>query len=153
MVRLAELYNLDELLGWCSMTWIEPKTDWTENSFFNIEDYNRIINNLYYLRNLSIEIMNHYNIKNMDEKNSYANDIYAREINAIEDNLESINMSTYKFDIGKKTIYRDNGPTPLWSEFNRIESAVFLLHKTMVAHKNSLNRLSFTLGGEKGIRV
>ena len=50
-------------------------------------------------------------------------------------------------------LFRDNGPTPLWNEFNRIESAVILLYKTMVSHKNALKRLDFALGGEKGIKV
>ena len=31
------------------MSWTEPKTNWTENDFFNIKDYNRIKNNIAYL--------------------------------------------------------------------------------------------------------
>ena len=29
--------------------WVEPKTDWTKNDRFNLEDYNRIKNNLVFL--------------------------------------------------------------------------------------------------------
>ena len=46
--------------------WIEPKTDWSAQysdtgrfigDFFNITDYNRIKNNLLYLRELATELM------------------------------------------------------------------------------------------------
>ena len=79
--------------------------------------------------------------------------IYAREINAIENNLESVNINTYNFDIGDTKEFYPNKITPLWSEFNRIESAMLLLHNTMLAHKNALPRLAFTLGGQKGLKV
>ena len=36
------------------MAWIEPKTNWTSQDFFNIEDYNRIIGNIAYLKELVI---------------------------------------------------------------------------------------------------
>ena len=35
------------------MAWIEPKTDWTSSTRFNIEDYNRIKNNLTYLHEIA----------------------------------------------------------------------------------------------------
>ena len=71
----------------------------------------------------------------------------------LENNLETINKNTYSFNIGKTQIFQANKGTPLWSEFNRIESACLLLYNTLKAHKESLPRLAFTLGSQKGLRV
>lgn len=93
------------------------------------------------------------NMVSLGYDKSYVSMIYSREINNIEQGLEAINQNTYGFDIGEKQTFQANKSTPLWSEFNRIESACLLLYNTMTAHKNALPRLSFTLGSQKGMRV
>ena len=135
------------------MAWIEPKTDWISTDYFNIEDYNRIIGNIRYLKALAEALFKSFDTLSMGEEKTYVSMIYAREMNAIESNLEIINAKTYGFDIGETQTFQANKSTPLWSEFNRIESACLLIYKTMTAHKNALPRLAFTLGGQKGIRV
>ena len=135
------------------MAWIEPKTDWKSNDYFNIEDYNRIIGNISYLKAFSEELFKYLDTLDMGEEKTYVSMIYAREMNAIENNLEIINENTYDFDIGETKTFQANKSTPLWSEFNRIESACLLIYSTMIAHKNALPRLAFTLGDQKGIRV
>lgn len=135
------------------MAWIEPKTNWKSTDYFNIEDYNRIVGNLTYLKSFSEKLFRSYNLLETEQEKTYSSMIYAREINAIENNLESVNINTYNFDIGDTKEFYPNKTTPLWSEFNRIESAMLLLHNTMLAHKNALPRLAFTLGSQKGIKV
>lgn len=136
------------------MAWIEPKTDWTLDDYFNIGDYNRIIGNLEYLKELGNELFYGIpDIESLGDEKDYTSMIYAREINAIEDCLEKLNINTYDFGIGIKTTYYANQSTPLYSEFNRIESAILLLYNTMTAHKKALPRLSFRLGEQKGVRV
>lgn len=135
------------------MAWIEPKTNWKSTDYFNIEDYNRIVGNLTYLKSFSEKLFRSYNLLETEQEKTYSSMIYAREINAIENNLESVNINTYNFDIGDAKEFYPNKNTPLWSEFNRIESAMLLLHNTMLAHKNALPRLAFTLGGQKGLKV
>ena len=135
------------------MAWIEPKTNWESTDYFNIEDYNRIVGNLTYLKDLSLELFKDFTTEDMVGSKDYSSMIYAREINAIENNLETVNINTYNFDIGDTKEFYPNKATPLWSEFNRIESAMLLLHNTMLAHKNALPRLAFTLGGQKGLKV
>ena len=135
------------------MAWIEPKTNWESTDYFNIEDYNRIVGNLTYLKDLSLELFKDFTTEDMVGSKDYSSMIYAREINAIENNLETVNINTYNFDIGDTKEFYPNKTTPLWSEFNRIESAMLLLHNTMLAHKNALPRLAFTLGGQKGLKV
>lgn len=135
------------------MAWIEPKTNWNESDYFNAEDYNRIIGNMAHLEIVSEELFKEIELLSMGEDKTYDSLIYAREINVIETNLETINLNTYGFNIGEKVVYKDNGSTPLYSEFNRIESAILKLYTTLQAHKANLPRLAFTLGGQKGIRV
>ena len=135
------------------MAWIEPKIDWVATDYFNIEDYNRIVGNLTYLKSFSEQLFRSYDLLEMEQEKTYSSMIYAREINAIENNLETVNINTYNFDIGDTKEFYPNKTTPLWSEFNRIESAMLLLHNTMLAHKNALPRLAFTLGGQKGLKV
>lgn len=135
------------------MAWIEPKTDWTENDFFNAVDYNRIIGNIAYLKAYSDDLFLNVTNVSLGEEKTYTSLIYAREINDIEQALERLNLETYEFDIGETQTYKQNKQTPLWSEYNRLESAILLLHNTMVAHKGSLSRLAFKLGNQKGIRV
>lgn len=135
------------------MGWITPKTDWKSTDKFNAYDYNRIVGNILYVKDLASALFEAFDLQGMEEEKTYYSMFYAREMNAIESNLEIINANTYGFDIGDTQTFQANKSTPLWSEFNRIESACLLLYKTMTAHKNALQRLAFTLGGQKGIMV
>ena len=89
----------------------------------------------------------------VDKEKNCLSLIYAREINNIEKSLETLNVKTYKLNIGETKEYLPNTRTIDFVELNRLESATLLLYRTMVAHKNALPRLAFTLGGQKGIRV
>jgi hypothetical protein len=135
------------------MAWIEPKTDWVSSDYFNATDYNRIIGNITYLKAyLDTLFYGLTNISTMEEKTAKSL-IYAREINDIETALETINLETYKFDIGETKEYMANTRTLDFAELNRIESAILLLYTQMVNHKENLTRLAFTLGNQKGIKV
>lgn len=133
--------------------WIEPKTDWTSEDYFNAEDYNRIIGNLAYLKAYLDGLFLNLTNVSLGEEKTYLSLIYAREMNDIEQTLDKLNMETYSFSIGETQTYKSNKPTPLWSEYNRIENAIMLIYNTMVAHKEALPRLAFRLGGQKGIKV
>lgn len=137
------------------MAWIEPKTNWASTDFFNASDYNRIRGNLLYLADFSQNMFPSVVIGDLGVEKVIGDLIYAREVNAFETALETLNKATYNFDIGEKAVYRDNGATPLWSEWNRIESALLILHSTMVSHFNVLHLqgLPFRLGNQKGIKV
>ncbi len=143
--EIVELYVVTE--------WLPPKTDWKAEDYFNAVDYNRIIGNLAYLKNYAVQLFKEFEIASMGEDKTYVSMIYAREMNVIESNLEIINTNTYGFNIGKTQVFQANKGTPLWSEFNRIESACLLLYNTLKAHKEALPRLVFRLGGQKGIGV
>lgn len=135
------------------MAWIEPKTDWTSDDFFNAEDYNRIIGNITHLKSLGDDLFSGLSKLSMGEEKAVMSLIYAREMNNIENTLDSLNLETYRLEIGDKQTFKANGSTPLWSEFNRIENACLLIFNTLTAHKEALPRLAFRLGSQKGIRV
>lgn len=126
--------------------WTAPKTDWVATDYFNVEDYTRIVGNIEYLKDLANELWGDFDITTMEDKD-YTALFYASEMNAIETNLDTINSNSYGFDIGDSTTYTSNGATPLYSEFNRIESASLKIYKTLVAQKNARRHLAFTLGG------
>ena len=135
------------------MEWIEPKTDWTSESYFNADDYNRITSNITYLYDLLSTLFLGVDSSIIgEEKNAYSL-IYAREINEIEEKLSELNSLTYNLNIGQQMEYMDNGRTMDYNELNRIEEACLKIYKTMVSHKDSLKRLSFVLGGQKGFKV
>ena len=135
------------------MAWIEPKTDWVSSDYINVEDYNRIIGNLAYLKaELDTLFIGIDKITTGEEK-AVKSRIFAREINAIETSLETLNLDTYNFDIGETKEYLPNTRTIDFVELNRIESAIFMLYEQMENHRQNLTRLAFTLGNQKGIRV
>lgn len=135
------------------MAWTEPKTDWNVEYRGDYEDINRITGNIAYLKELASELFHEVTEISFGSQKTVTSMFYAREMNYIEETLDTLNLETYGLGIGEKQIYKTNGSTPLWSEFNRIESASLLLYNTLRAHKNSLPSLSITLGGEKGIKV
>lgn len=145
------------------MAWTTPKTDWTEETFINDVDVNRIVNNLNYLR----ELATHLYVGRIDElaiaeKETWLGVaitdyslyiLYADEMNAIENKLTEINNGTLIYDIGEQQTYRDNGAMPDYNELNRIESAMLRLYTEMTIQHNNLDRLAFTLGGERKFKI
>ena len=126
------------------MAWIEPKTDWTPSTRFNIEDYNRIKNNLEYLHSVALIRIGAFEIENMgtdlvvdaDEDKSWDVNVF----NAFENNLHVISNKIISADIGAKKTFYENGLFPDFAELNRIESVT-------LRNKNALDNLSAGLRG------
>lgn len=154
------------------MAWIEPKTDWSAEysdtglfigDFFNVTDYNRIKNNLLYLRELATQLI--YGIPQItvgvdkhlpDNANpDFDNDnFFADEFNQIEDALETIDNAIGWIDFGEKQVFYDNGRFIDAQELNRIESAELQLYDLITNSVAGKLRLSFRLGTrENAIRV
>lgn len=155
-----------------SLTWITPKTDWSEQydatgvfigDFVNVADYNRIKNNLLYLRELAQQLVGVVpevtvgaDKHEIDDANpDWDNDNYfADEWNLIEDALETIDDSLGWIDFGQKEVFYENGRFIDAVELNRIERASLSLYEIInnsIAHKT---RLAFRLGTrENAIRV
>lgn len=132
--------------------WKEPKTDWKVTDYFNYVDYNRIKNNIDHIHSMALDMYLPFLWADMgDDKTSYSDFPYADEFNAIEENLRSIQDSTYAFfNIEKKTWY-ENQRTPTFEDFNRIEQACLAFYNGFTKQATTLVRLPLKLGLQKGM--
>lgn len=135
------------------MSWIEPKTDWTQNDSFDATAFNRISGNLNVLGNMANKIFPRTDFKTLQENKTYSDFVYADEMNDIEDKLHDINSASFNYNIGTKQSYVANKETPLDAEFNRIESASLQLHDELQDDINILPRLKIRLGNAKGVKI
>lgn len=135
------------------MAWSVPKTNWTKDDKFNISDYNRIKNNLEYLKTFANTLYLPFDLENMGSDKTYTDYYYSEEFNIIERNLEKINNTVFTQDIGSKTTFYDNGVFIQFDELNRIESAILKIWDMLLRQSISRPRLSFRLGNMKGIKT
>lgn len=134
--------------------WTEPKTDWVAGDYFNISDYNRIKNNIAYLRELALTVYTNFPFEDMGvDKTSYSQYPYADEFNALENNLESLRQNTFLFDDSEAKQWYENQRTPNYEDFNRLERACLLFKEGLESQKSMKRRLSFRLGTFKAIKV
>lgn len=133
------------------MAWVTPKTNWVKTDRINYVDYNRIKNNLAYLRDLAGQLYREFDITVDPDKGQYSSWPYASEINHLEDNLETIRGHTYPFATGQRRKYYGNAPAIDWQELNRLESATLLIHDNLQGQAEGKRRLSFRLGGLRGL--
>lgn len=132
--------------------WHPPKTDWKPTDRFNIEDYNRIKNNLVYLHELAESMWKPFEVEDMgadiDSYEAYWNvDVF----NMFESNLEVINNNIFTQDYGYSQMFFENGPFIKWDELNRIESAILSMDEILKRQKFGLRKLSFRLGKFKEV--
>ena len=134
--------------------WTEPKTDWVSTDYFNLTDYNRIKNNIAYLRELALEVFVYFPWEDMgDDKSSYAEYPYADEFNALEDNLEYMRENTFLFDDTDAKQWYANQRVPSYEDFNRLEKACLLFYNGFISIKENKRHLAFRLGAYKGMKV
>lgn len=134
--------------------WHTPKTNWTVNDRFNFVDYNRIKNNLVYLHQLAEELWNEFEIKNMGEDITEYTAFWDVDIfNMFESNLDLINQNIFTQDFGISQRFFENGAFIKWDELNRIESAILSMNELLERQKAGLRKLSFKLGGWKGVKI
>lgn len=137
-----------------TVEWIEPKTNWNANSDrFNIDDYNRIKNNLTYLHEYASELYVPFETEDMGEDATYPIDWDVDKFNAFERNLEEINKKIYTQDFGVSQTFYPNGVFIQSDELNRIESAILSMKDILDRQKAGVRRLPFRLGQYKSIRI
>ena len=137
------------------MAWVTPKTDWNGDTAadgtyigdrFNAVDFNRIKNNLDYLRELAIKLYDKFAINALGSDRTPADYFYADEINQLEENLTIINNNTLKRYYGTAQIYVDNGRTMDFAELNRLESAILDLHDRLTNQSNGRRMFQWNFG-------
>lgn len=147
-----------------ALVWETPKTDWSAEysdtglfvgDFFNVTDYNRIKNNLLYLRELAAKLiygMPHITVgedKHLPDNAhpDFDNDnFFADELNLIEDALETLDNAIGWVDFGQKQVFYENGRFIDADELNRIEGAELTLYNLLNNSIAGKLRLAFRLG-------
>lgn len=128
--------------------WQLPKTNWKENDFFNIEDYNRIKGNINEIRSQALLLWPDFEFEEMGADKTYQDyGFYADEINRFEANVNHICTGTYPFKVGSRQTFYDNQPFIDWKELNRIEEACRLIYSNIQSRYYGRKTLSFTLNG------
>ena len=79
--------------------WQQPKTDWQEGEYFNIEDYNRIKGNLDEIRAQALILWPDFSWNEMGNDKTYLDyGFHADEINNFEENIEHICNGVYALE-------------------------------------------------------
>lgn len=136
------------------MEWLTPKTDWAAHTsesglytgdYFNVEDYNRIKNNIEFLADVAKNYWPIF-IRTLPDK-TYEEYPYADEINQIADNLDSINEYIH-CEIGTKTEYTANGAFIGYEDLNRIERGCLAIYEALQGLYTRPPRLPFRMGAQ-----
>ena len=141
------------------MAWTTPKTDWHggldaeglyEGDRFNATDFNRIKNNLAYLRDLAITLYEEFSIVSLGNDRTPADYFYADEINQLEANLVTINQNTINRSYGTAPTYVENGNTMDYIELNRLESATLDLYNRLTNQSEGRRMFTWNFGMKGG---
>lgn len=134
------------------MNWVQPKTDWKNGDFFNINpDYQRIKGNIELLVAMSKEIYGDYptiTLKTVTINDyptaSFFNDI-VNAINSMLDNCyRPLNTRSMR-------LYSSNGVGWDADDLNNIESNILNLYIVFKSLYEDRRRLEFVLGGVNSV--
>jgi hypothetical protein len=124
----------------------ESKTNWVPDDYFNIEDYNRIKNNIQWIKDFSTNLYKDYEIIDMGSDATYDGLPYADLINNLEINLETIAHKTIPAAFTGVTVqFSENGNFIDHIELNRLETICKSLHDLLDGQFHGRPRLSFKL--------
>lgn len=115
--------------------------------FFNVEDYDRIKQNIEYLREYAYFLYGGFTMRGMVAVTveSYG---YASTIDALDANLEAIAANTFRPpDMLPVKQWRGNQPPPGADDWNRIENTCLLLFEQFERQSTCLPKLAFELKG------
>lgn len=140
--------------------WQTPKTDWYGSvnadgvytgDRFNAVDFNRIKNNLVFLRELAIKMYDEFLINDLGEDREVGVYFYADEINRLEENLVTITENSVKRSYGTSPLYAANGHTMDYTELNRLESATLDLYDKLTNQSDGRRSFTWNFGMKGGI--
>lgn len=140
--------------------WETPKTDWhyeldSEGLYvgdrFNATDFNRIKNNLEYLRELAIEMYDDFTIHALGADRTPKDYFYADEINQLEENLNTVNQKSIKGAYGNSPSYTANGNIIDFTELNRLEGAISDLYDKLSNQNDGRRTFTWNFGMKGGL--
>ena len=134
--------------------WHTPKTDWKSTDRFNFVDYNRIKNNLLWLKEKVSELYSPFEMEDMGKDiTDYLSYWKVRYFNAWEINLDIINNHMFTKDYGVAQRFFENGPFIQWTELNRIESAILNMRDILDRQEMGIRRFAFRFGTFKEVQI
>ena len=142
------------------MGWSTPKTNWWgrvneegvySGDRFNAEDFNRIKNNLDYLRNLAIKMYEEFSLVSLGQDRVAGDYFYADEINQLEENLDTLNENTLQRNYGSAPVYFENGNTMDFTELNRLDSAILDLYDRLNNQSEGRRMFTWNFGMKGGL--
>lgn len=140
--------------------WQTPKTNWYgavdangvySGDRFNAVDFNRIKNNLQYVRDLAITLYKEFDIVSLGDDRTEKDYFYADEINQLEANLNTINNNTLKLSYGNAPTYVENGNTMDFAELNRLECATLDLYDRLTNQSEGRRMFQWNFGIKEGL--
>lgn len=127
--------------------WIEPKTNWTNQDYFNLDpDYARIKGNIEYIQEFS-ETMNM--VFQIDPMLTYTIDEIPLVdfFNTIVENVRKVENGTYVVSsMLPMRDYTQNGVIFDENDLNAIEKNLLIVYNLLMGKWSSLNKLDFMLG-------
>lgn len=127
--------------------WITPKTTWTAQDWFNIEDYRRITGNIRFLHAYAQTLWPAFELGGTVAVE--LGQIPTPNLhNRVEDDIQRLADNTFRladFEDGKLFII--NRPAWDWKDLNRIESNLLKLYYMLTGQDRNRRRLAFELGG------
>lgn len=133
--------------------WIDPKTDWEATDRFNLDDFNRIKNNLNVLSDLISDYIRPVVLDNMG-RNLIDYSAYwdVNKFNLFETNLQKM-ANIVGADFGDYQTFYSNGLFIKYDELNRIEDATESMYKYIMKSLIGIRKIPFVCGRFKEIRV
>ena len=139
------------------LKWIKAKTDWQPTDYINVDDFNRIRNNILYLMQEHVPLFGDIQFTEpITGEETVGNWAYAEEWNNLEDRLEDfLTKTVYAIDglVGKKKNYNIYSPYIDYEELNRIEKTCEIYQRTFLGRHNSREHLSYELGNYGGVKI
>lgn len=142
------------------MAWTTPKTDWYGTTDadgvyigdrFNAADFNRIKNNLDFLRDLAIKLYDEFSLVSLGQDRVLGDYFYADEINQLEENLVTLNVNTLQRNYGAAPVYNANGNTMDFTELNRLEGAILDLYDRLNNQSEGRRMFTWNFGMKGGL--
>ena len=136
------------------MSWSEPKTNWQSDDYINIEDFNRIRNNIDYLKEEANKLYMEFGFtETLESEKTYSDYPYSEVWNNLENALQDIVDNSYILDVGDKKIFSAYESYIDYNELNRLESACLQYYNLFERQHLTKETLSFTLGNYGGIKI
>ena len=135
------------------MALITPKTDWVGTDYINFTDYNRICNNLNWVKDEANELGFSYpEWEVMTLATDYSDNPYADMWNSVVDNYNLLDDIYPNFE-PIEDVFSVNGYYIAYGTLNTLERNILLLDTVLSVAKANIPRLAITLGGNNKLKI